>query len=266
MLAVMLIAATTTWAQKLPERRHIRQGNEHYAEKSYDKAMDGYLEALKLDSLSVEGAFNMGDVQYTGGEYEAAEQTFAKLAESKAPMSDEQRAKIFYNLGNAQFQQQKLQEALESYKESLRLKPEDPQTKFNYLHTKEKLSEGGDSENQQNQNQDQNQQGDQSQQGDNQQEQQEQNNNQNNNQQNNQQNNQPEQNEEQNQNDNQPEEPQGEKPEPSGGDQQRSRQEQPAPSKMSEQILDAVQHTEDQTREKVEEKQVVGVGASGKNW
>lgn len=262
MLAVMLIAATTTWAQKLPERRHIRQGNEHYAEKSYDKAMDGYLEALKLDSLSVEGAFNMGDVQYTGGEYEAAEQTFAKLAESKAPMSDEQRAKIFYNLGNAQFQQQKLQEALESYKESLRLNPEDPQTKFNYLHTKEKLSEGGDSENQQNQNQDQNQQGDQSQQGDNQQEQQEQNNNQNNNQQNNQ----PEQNEEQNQNDNQPEEPQGEKPEPSGGDQQRSRQEQPAPSKMSEQILDAVQHTEDQTREKVEEKQVVGVGASGKNW
>lgn len=262
MLAVMLIAATTTWAQKLPERRHIRQGNEHYAEKSYDKAMDGYLEALKLDSLSVEAAFNMGDVQYTGGEYEAAEQTFAKLAESKAPMSDEQRAKIFYNLGNAQFQQQKLQEALESYKESLRLKPEDPQTKFNYLHTKEKLSEGGDSENQQNQNQDQNQQGDQSQQGDNQQEQQEQNNNQNNNQQNNQ----PEQNEEQNQNDNQPEEPQGEKPEPSGGDQQRSRQEQPAPSKMSEQILDAVQHTEDQTREKVEEKQVVGVGASGKNW
>jgi hypothetical protein len=35
---------------------------------------------------------------------------------------------------------------------------------------------------------------------------------------------------------------------------------------MSEQMLDAVQHAEDQTREKIEAQQVVGVGASGKNW
>ena len=37
--------------------------------------------------------------------------------------ADTERAEAFYNLGNAQFKQQKYQEALESYKQSLRLNP-----------------------------------------------------------------------------------------------------------------------------------------------
>ena len=57
------------------------------------------------------------------------------------------RAQAFYNLGNAQFRQQKYAEALESYKNSLRLNPDDPQAKFNYAYVKKLL----DDQNQQNQ-------------------------------------------------------------------------------------------------------------------
>ena len=46
--------------------------------------------------------------------------------------ADGERAEAFYNLGNAQFKQQKYKEALESYKQSLRLNPADQQAKYNY--------------------------------------------------------------------------------------------------------------------------------------
>lgn len=258
-LMAFVLMGSAAWAQKLPERSHIRKGNRVYEQGAFAEAQDGYREALKLDSMSVEALFNMGDAQYALEEFEAAEQTFARLAEGNGRLTKEQKAKTYYNLGNAQFKQQKLQEALESYKESLRLNPNDEQAKYNYVYTKRLLSENqnqdqNQDQNQQNQNQDQNQ--DQNQQ--NQQDQ---------NQQNQDQNSDKDQNRNQEEQNNQPDEQdnQGEKPTPSGGEQNQPKP-QPQPSKMSEQMLDAVQHAEDQTREKIEAQQVVGVGASGKNW
>lgn len=259
MLIAFVLTGSDSWAQKLPERSHIRKGNRSYEQGAFDQAQEGYREALKLDSMSVEALFNMGDAQYASEEFEAAEQTFARLAESNGRLTDEQKAQTYYNLGNAQFQQQKLQEALESYKESLRLNPKDEQTKYNYVYTKRQLSENQNQQNQQNQ--DQNQQGQGGGEGQNDQQNDQQNQQ---NQNPNQDQNQPPKPEEQNQN---PEEQEskGDKPDPSGGEQPQP-QPQPQPSKMSEQMLDAVQRAEDQTREKVEAQQVVGVGASGKNW
>ena len=81
--------------------------------------------------------------------------------------TDEERAEAFYNLGNAQFKQQKYKEALESYKQSLRLNPADQQAKYNYAYTKRLIDDnedgGGGGDDDKNQDKDQNQ--DQQQQG-----------------------------------------------------------------------------------------------------
>ncbi|MBQ8271862.1 MAG: tetratricopeptide repeat protein [Tidjanibacter sp.] len=239
-----LFVATTAYGQKYPERKHVRRGNSLYEEQRMEEAQKEYRTALQKDAASVEGKFNLGDSQYAMGDFESAENTFRELSEYPN-LSDEVKAKTLYNLGNAQFQQQKLEEALESYKSSLRLNPKDMEAKFNYAYTKAMM------ENQQNN--DQNQQ-----------------NNQNN------QNNQNQQSEggeddekgdkEQNPNEQpQPEDQQGEKPEPS--DQDEEPQETPAPRPESEQMLDAVQAAEDKTREKVDgEKAAVMMPRSGKNW
>jgi tetratricopeptide (TPR) repeat protein len=258
-LVAFVLAGSAVWAQKLPERSHIRKGNRSYEQGAFAEAQDGYREALKLDSMSVEALFNMGDAQYASEEFEAAEQTFTRLAEGNGRLTDEQKAQTYYNLGNTQFKQQKLQEALESYKESLRLNPKDEQAKYNYVYTKRQLSENQNQQNQQNQDQNQQNQ-DQNQQGQNQQNQ-----DQNQNQNPNKDQNQNQQNKPEEQNNPEEQENQGDKPTPGGGEQNQPKP-QPQPSKMSEQMLDAVQHAEDQTREKIEAQQVVGVGASGKNW
>lgn len=53
--------------------------------------------------------------------------------------TDQERAEAFYNLGNAQFKQEKYPEALESYKNSLRMNPADQEAKYNYAYTKRLL-------------------------------------------------------------------------------------------------------------------------------
>lgn len=240
-----LLCTEEAWGQMYPERRHIRRGNRDFRkEKMYD-ASAHYLEALQRDSLSLEAAFNLGDAQYSLGDYAAAEATFdALLKREGVEMTDEQRADVHFNLGTAQLQQQKLQEALESYKSAMMLNPSDEQAKFNYVVTKELQK--------QQQEQQQNQEGDQN--GDNQPQQQ------------------PQENGEQpkgNEGENQPDE-NGPKDQPSPeGDGGQQPHESPAgqtPKEMSRQMLDAVQRAEDQTREKVDSRRVIGVGASGKNW
>ena len=69
--------------------------------------------------------------------------------------TDDERAQAFYNLGNAQFKQQKYKEALESYKQSLRLNPSDQEAKYNYAYTKRLLQKQQNEDQNKDQNKDQ---------------------------------------------------------------------------------------------------------------
>lgn len=238
-----LCIATATYGQKYPERKHVRRGNSLYEEQRMEEAQKEYRTALQKEAASVEGKFNLGDSQYAMGDFESAENTFRELSEYPN-LVDDVKAKTLYNLGNAQFQQQKLEEALESYKSSLRLNPKDMEAKFNYAYTKAMLENQQNDQNQQNNQNDQNNKNQQSEGGEDDEK----------------------GDKEQNPNEQpQPEDQQGEKPEPS--DQDEEPQEAPAPRPESEQMLDAVQAAEDKTREKVDgEKAAVLMPRSGKNW
>lgn len=248
MLVVLLGVCGPAYGQMFPERRHIRKGNRLYGEQRMEEAQKSYREALQREPNSIEAGFNLGDSQYAKGEYEAAESSFTDILEAEGA-SDEIRAKAFYNRGNAQFQQQKLSEALESFKESMRLNPTDLEAKYNYAYTKKLIEQQENNQDNQNQNNDQQQ--DKQQQQDQQQD----------NNQNKDQNNDPNNDEQQPQE--QPQEPEGDKPDPSEGSEPRP---QEGPSPDSEQLLNAVQAAEDKTREKIDAEKGVGVAGSGKNW
>ena len=185
-----------------------------------------------------------------------AEQTMQQAA-ADSLRADTERAEAFYNLGNAQFKQQKYQEALESYKQSLRLNPSDMEAKYNYAYTKRLLDEnkdggGGGGDQNKDQNQDQNKdqnQNDQSQQN-------------------------PDQKGDQKDQKGDPKDQQGDQkqnPQEGKGDKedQGDQQGQPTPSGISpqeqQQMLDAIQAQEDKTQEKLKEKQGVVVRGK-KNW
>ena len=251
---LFLFAAAGVQAQRLPERALVRKGNRQYNKGEYEASIGRYEEALKAAPGQFEATYNLGNALYKAERFDRAEQTMVQAA-ADSLRSDTERAEAFYNLGNAQFKQQKYKEALESYKQSLRLNPADMEAKYNYAYTKRLLDQdqnGGGGNDQQNQNQDQNQQD--------QQNQQQQNQGQNQN-----------QDQKQDQQD-QDQQNQGQNPQDQNGkpDQQEQGEGQPTPSGISpqeqEQMLDAIQAQEDKTQEKLKEKAKGVVVRGKKNW
>ena len=274
---VMSLFVVDATAQRMPERGLVRKGNRLFAKERYEHSSNAYREALQHDSTSFEARYDLANAlirmamadttAYANPEGSAAKMSSGNLQQAEALLqaaaadslqTAENRAEAYYNLGNAQFVQQKLQDALQSYRRSLVLNPNDMEAKYNYALTK-KLLEQNQQNDQNQQNQD-NQNNQQNQDNQNQNQPQGGDDNQNKNDQNN-------DNNDQNQNkDNQ----QG------GGDQNEAKKEQgqqpkqPPKSGMSEeqqqQLLNAIQAQEDKTQDKLDEKAKGVIIKGKKNW
>lgn len=154
---ILLFMAMTlvSWSQQ--ENRLIRQGNRQYEEGNYKKAEIDYLKSTQSDKASHKGFYNLGDAWYMQENYLQAAAAFDTLRTFK--MDDETRAKSYYNLGNsilkaaidsAQLAGQILPSGIEAYKQSLRLKPDDEDAKYNLAYAQKLLEKSQ----QQQQNQD----------------------------------------------------------------------------------------------------------------
>lgn len=230
MLLALLLLALPAAAQKYPERSLVRKGNRAYEKQKYDLSIDRYREAAELAPESWEAGYNLGNALYRTEQYDKAAEAL-RMAAADSLRTPQERAEAYYNLADVQYKQQKLQEALESLKFSLRLNPSDEDAKYNYTLIKRQL---------QNQEQNQDQQDQKQEQQDQQQEQQQQE--------------QPQPKPEEQQPEEQQQEPQqGESAEPTLSEQE------------LEQMLEAIQAQEDETQEKLKEKQGVVIRGS-KNW
>lgn len=232
-------------AQKMPERRLVRKGNRQFGRERYDKSIESYTRALETAPTSFEATYDLANAMFRAERYDTAEQTLKTIV-ADSTRSEIDRSEAVYNLGNAQFAQQKLKEALASYRAAMRLNPDDREAKYNYAYTKKLLQEQEQQQNDQNQNQNQDQDQNQDQNQDNRQG-----------------------SDDQQQND--PQQGDGEQNRQSGDDGDRSEgDEQPQPrSGISEQereaMLEAIQAQEDKTQDKLKEKTGVLV-RGGKNW
>ena len=248
-LLVLALLAVDAAAQQYPERRQVRKGNRAYEKGNYQDAAGRYMRALGADPSSFEAQYNLGNALHRQEMYDQAAQVQQQAAaDSLAAPVD--RAQAFYNLGNTQFRQQKYAEALESYKNSLRLNPDDPQAKFNYAYVKKLL----DDQNQQNQ--------DNKDHKDNKDNKDDQNQDQ--------QNGQNQQNPQEGQNDPQEGDGQGDDQQQDGRpDKEQEGEGRPQPAGISpseqERMLDAIQAQEDRTQEKLKEKAGAVVRLK-KNW
>lgn len=272
-----LLCVTTLSAQKMPERGLVRKGNRLFDKERYTQSADAYQHALNHDSTSFEARYNLGNTMirramadttaYADPQSSAAKmsQGFISQAEGllQAAAVDslrtaDERADAFYNLGNSQFIQQKLQEALKSYRQSLVLRPDDMEAKYNYALTKKLLEQ----QQQQQQNQQNNDQNQDQQQDENQDQNQQGNNNQDQNQnqdKNDQSDNKQDKNEDQQgggdqEQKEQPQQPQGQKPKSGMSEEQQ------------QQLLNAIQAQEDKTQEKLDEKKKGIIIRGKKNW
>ena len=237
-LVVALFLCGEVSAQQMKERGLVRRGNREFKREKFEKSVDSYQEALKHDPNSFEAKYDLASALYRTERYEKAEKTLQAIV-NDSTRTELERGEVAYNLGNAQFAQQKYKEALSSYRHAMRCNPNDEDAKFNYAFTKRLIQQ---QEQQQQQNQDQNQ--DQ--------------NKENQDKQDNQQN---DQNKDQQDQQQQPQNQDGDKKEQEGG----QRPEGSMSPEQQEALLQAIQAEEDKTQDKLKEKAAVLIRGS-KNW
>jgi tetratricopeptide (TPR) repeat protein len=269
----LLLGQVSLSAQLLPERSLVRQGNEQFERRNFYNSFNRYSEALEHAPGSYEALYNranaylhlmMSNPQDSTLTREVSNKYFEVIANNKY-LSAEQRAEVLRNLGESLFLQQEYESALNAFRESLKLNPDDQETKRNYVLTKRIVDQKRDAQQrQQQQNQNQDQQNDQNQQndksqndgGDNGQDPNSQNPNGNDQSQNEGEN--PDQQQE-------PEQDEGENPEDEG-DQGGQQPESEGLSDEQERMLDAIQAEENKTQDKIKEGQKGVVIHGKKNW
>lgn len=273
----LLLGTTDAEAQYLRERGLVRQGNSSFERRNYRTSLNRYNQALEHDSTSYEALYNRANahhqVRRTNPQDSTlkAETTYGYYEQIAADtlLSDMQRAEVLRNLGESLFSEEKYEAALNAFRESLRLNPDDKETKYDYVLTK-RIVDQKRQQQQNQQNQDNNQQQD----------------NQQDNQQNNQNNQNQNQDQEQKQNpdQNQDNKPQNDKNQesdnpdkeqentPQEGDNKpeegdASQGDEPRELKSDqERMLDAIQAEEDKTQDKLKEKKRGVVIPGKKNW
>ncbi len=153
LFAGLLLAGLLSGSQPLwsqAGREKVLEGNRNFSKEDYDKALELYREALQESPDSPAIRFNLGDAFFKQEEMEDAADSFSQALQSEDP---EIKSRAQYNLGNSLFRQGKLQESLSAYREALKLAPGDRDAKHNLEFVLKQLQE------QQQQQQNQNQQG-----------------------------------------------------------------------------------------------------------
>lgn len=136
--AAVLFCCAGASAQMHPERRSIRAGNRAYAEGDYAGGEEHYRDALAREPRSFGAAFNLADALMRQERYDEALGILDSLA-AGGTLTARQRACTEYNRGNALLAGQKLREAEEAYKQSLRNDPSDMDAKYNLAYVQELL-------------------------------------------------------------------------------------------------------------------------------
>ena len=106
----------------------LREGNDNYAAGDYATAEDLYRQSREKDS-DLKSNYNLGNATYQQERYEEAIDHYMKAAQKADNVQAESNA--FYNLGNAYFQNQDIDEAIDAYKQSIRLNTDNKDAKYN---------------------------------------------------------------------------------------------------------------------------------------
>lgn len=214
------------------DRHDVRQGNRRFGREDWKEAELSYRKALVKDSLSAAARYNLASALYRQENYEGAREMMGSFEGQENLSSD-----IYYNSGDVALQLKDYAAAVEAFKQSLLLNPGDLDAKENYIYAKKML------ENQQNQQQgggggqnDQNDQDDQ--------------------------NNQDGQNDQNDQND------QSNQDNQDNQDNQGNQNDSQISPRQAEQMLNAMQAREQQTRDKVDREKAAALKSrqKEKNW
>jgi Ca-activated chloride channel homolog len=144
-LPVFLLIALAAIAQSI--NSFIKEGNLFYKQSQFEQAESSYRQAVNADLSSVEARFNLANALHQQKKFDEAERILAELQTSSADSS--LRSASAYNQGVGHTKQKKLEESIASYKQALRMDPDDQQARENLQKALRELQKQQQSQSQQ---------------------------------------------------------------------------------------------------------------------
>ena len=124
---MLLMVAMSVSAQT--DRQYIRQGNKQYRASDFPNAEVSYRKALEKNDRNPQALYNLGNALLFQNKDSAAVAEYEKAA--KAETNELRKSKAYHNMGVVCQRHQMFGEAIEAYKQSLRLNPHDDETRYN---------------------------------------------------------------------------------------------------------------------------------------
>ncbi|MDD2576441.1 MAG: hypothetical protein PHG98_03255 [Bacteroidales bacterium] len=150
------------------EKNYLREGNRDFEEKQYAKAEDNFRKSLNIDSTYKKAQFNLANSTYKQNKEDQYNQSllyYEKALAQDTIMDTLFTANTLYNRGNTNFKlalldsiekgekyNEGLKKAVEDYKKTLKLNPQDTSAKYN-LSLAMRLLKQNQNQNKQNKNQ-----------------------------------------------------------------------------------------------------------------
>lgn len=109
-----------------------RKGNKLFKKNSFTQSEIRYRKALQKDSLSSAAKFGLADALYKQNKQDEAINYYSSLAENPT-LPPEKKADVMHNIGNIYMHKKDYAKSVEAYKQSLKLNPDDNDTRYNYV-------------------------------------------------------------------------------------------------------------------------------------
>ena len=127
-VALLLVAVT---ASAQTDRQYIREGNKQFRVGQYDKAEVSYRKAVEKNPKNPQAAYNLGNALMAQKKDSAAVQQFEQA--TRIETNPLRKAAVYHNMGVICQTHKMYGEAIEAYKNALRLNPNDNETRYNLV-------------------------------------------------------------------------------------------------------------------------------------
>ena len=119
------------------DKKYIRQGNKEFEKSNFPQSEVSYRKAIDQNTKSPDAVFNVGDALYKQNKFEEAGKQFTENVNDNYDRT--KKSAGLYNLGNSLLKANKLQESIDAYKGSLKLRPNNPEAKYNLSYAQDLL-------------------------------------------------------------------------------------------------------------------------------
>jgi Ca-activated chloride channel family protein len=138
--SMLALIAVSFSAYSQSSKKLIHDGNKLYEEKKYKEAEENYRKSLSDKNNAFIGNYNLGNALYQEGKLDEARDQYQTATANKSA-SPKQLAQAYHNLGNAYLKNKKYEESVQSYKQSLKLNPQDNDTRYNLAYAQSMLQQ-----------------------------------------------------------------------------------------------------------------------------